>query len=260
MAAQSRKSLHVINQVNNKCDYSYKCACDIFDKCVVPILTYGSEIWGPDVHSSIENVHIRFCKSQLGVGINTPNPAVLGECGRDGMYVKCLVKCVKYWLKLITVPRDSLLGSSYAFLYNQCLLGKTNWASKIRDILQRYGFGWIWENQNVLDSGVFIKLFTARVKDCELQLWSRDIHTLPKLRTYCLFKESRNEALYLSLPIPRGLRVAFERFRTGSHCLEIEKGRHHNIAPEDRLCKLCGQNSNVIAVEDVSLFMPLFII
>ena len=152
---------------------------------------------------------------------------------------KCLVKCVKYWLKLITVPRDSLLGSSYVFLYNLCLLGKTNWASKVRDILQRYGFGWIWENQNVLDIGAFIKIFTERVKDCELQLWSRNIHSLPKLRTYCLFKEARNEELYLSLPIPRRLRVALARFRTDSHSFETETGRHYNIAPEDRLCKLC---------------------
>ena len=25
-----------------------------------------------------------------------------------------------------------------------------------------------------------------------------------------------------------------------SHSLEIEVGRHHNVAPGDRLCKLCG--------------------
>ena len=38
---------------------------------MVPIITYGSEIWGPDVHKSIERVHYKFCKYQLGVGSQT---------------------------------------------------------------------------------------------------------------------------------------------------------------------------------------------
>ena len=34
----------------------------------LPVVSYGSEIWGTDVHKSIENVHLKFCKIQLGVG------------------------------------------------------------------------------------------------------------------------------------------------------------------------------------------------
>ena len=78
LAAHANKVLHMINKVNYNCNYSFKCACNIFDKCVLPTITYGCEIWGLDVHKSIENVHTRFCKGQLGVGISTPNCAVLG--------------------------------------------------------------------------------------------------------------------------------------------------------------------------------------
>ena len=65
LAAQASKAINIINQVNYKCDYSYKTSCEIFEKCALPILSYGSEVWGADVHSSIENVHIKFCKKQL---------------------------------------------------------------------------------------------------------------------------------------------------------------------------------------------------
>ena len=101
LAIQARKAQLALNQINYQCDYSYETASDIFDKCIVPILTYGSEVWGYKVHKSIENVHSKFCKVQLGVGNNTPTPALLGECGRDRMYISCIVKCVKYWLKLV---------------------------------------------------------------------------------------------------------------------------------------------------------------
>lgn len=55
LAAQARKALHVINEVNSQCDYSNTTASDI-----VPILTSGSEIWGSYVHESIERVHSTF--------------------------------------------------------------------------------------------------------------------------------------------------------------------------------------------------------
>ena len=103
-------------------------------------------------------------------------------------------------------------------------------ASKIRDILYRYAFGWIWENQHVPDSAAFMRLFLERVRDCELQLWSSDLYAMPKLKLYSRYKESRREELYLSLPIPRRLRADLARYRTTSHSLEIELGRHYNIA------------------------------
>jgi hypothetical protein len=225
LAIQARKAQLALNQINYQCDYSYETASDIFDKCIVPILTYGSEVWGYKVHKSIENVHSKFCKVQLGVGNNTPTPAVLGECGRDRMYISCIVKCVKYWLKLISLPSETLLGSCYSFLYHQCLLGKTNWVSEIRDILYRYGFGWVFEDHNVTSGDLFMKVFTERLKDCELQLWATDVHNMPKLRTYSLSKESRERELYLTLSIHRRLRFAMARFQTSIHCLEIEVGR-----------------------------------
>jgi hypothetical protein len=94
-----------------------------------------------------------------------------------------------------------------------------------------------------------MKIFTERVKDCELQLCSSDLQKLSKLKLYCNFKYSRSEELYLSLHIPKRLRRDLARFRTNSHKLEIEIGRHNNVAPEDRLCKLCA-GVNISAVED----------
>ena len=72
---------------------------------------------------------------------------------------------------------------------------------------------------------------------------------MPKLRLYCKYKEDKQEEMYLSLPIPMRLERDLARFRTTSHNLEVEMGRHNNISFEDRLCQLCGR-SNIFAVED----------
>jgi len=39
----------------------------LFDKLVLPILTYGCEVWGFHTANSIERVHLQFCKRLLGV-------------------------------------------------------------------------------------------------------------------------------------------------------------------------------------------------
>jgi hypothetical protein len=58
---------------------------------------------------------------------------------------------------------------------------------------------------------------------------------MSKLRMYCLFKEDRSSELYLTLPIPRKLKIALARIRTGNHGLEIEIARHHDVEPKVRL-------------------------
>jgi hypothetical protein len=250
LSAQATKALRVISQINYECDYSFKCAVDIFDKCVLPILTYGSEIWGPDINNVTERVHVNFCKKQLGVGVNTPTAAVLGECGRDSIYITCYKRCIKYWLKLMQLQETSLLRSSYSLQLQQCNSGKTNWASKVRDILYKYGYGYVWEAQNVTNVDSFMKEFVQRLKDCECQEWSSNVSQISKLRTYCVFKEDRSVESYLSLDIPRRLRSCIARFRTGCHNLQIEIGRHENIPLENRLCKYCMECEQIQVIED----------
>ena len=127
LATQAGNAFNVVNHFSQKCDYSLKSACNIFDKCVVPVLKYGSEVWCTDVHKSIENVHLKFCK-------------------------------------------------------NSTKHKKQNTAL--------YSFVWIWEKQDFPYLAAFIRLYSERVRDCELQLWSSDLYAMPKLKLYCKFKES----------------------------------------------------------------------
>ena len=183
------------------------------------------------------------------MGSKAPSPSLLGECGRNSIYVLCHLKSIKYWLKLLSLPNDSLLKSCYLMLLNQCNLGRVNWASKIKGILYMFGFGYIWEQQLLAVSNEFLEQFKARLLDCDSQLWSMNMSSFPKLRTLSLYKVELKAEKYLNLFIPRRLRRSLAKFRIGNHDLEIERGRHRNIPVNERYCKLC-QSQDLLFIED----------
>jgi hypothetical protein len=248
LSSQALKAMHLVTHVNYKCNFSFKVSDKLFDTCIIPMITYGSEIWGLNVHKDIEHVQNKFYRKVLGVGSKTPSVAILGECGRLKVYIHCYVKCIKYWLKLLSLPKTSLLYSCYDMLFKQDSAQRHNWASKVREILCMYGFGFVWYNQGVEDIDGFMKEFKLRLIDCEMQNWNGHKQTLSKLQYYNMYKTVLLPEGYLYLEIPHKFKTALAKLRTTSHTLEIETGRHKNVNMEDRLCKLCG-NSNLYFIE-----------
>ena len=72
---------------------------------------------------------------------------------------------------------------------------------------------------------------------------------MPKLRTLRLYKSQLNTEPYLFLCVPQRIRSNLAKFRIGVHDLEVERGRHHNIPIDNRLCKLCS-TLNISCIED----------
>lgn len=239
LSLQAEKAMYIIRKLNEECNFSFLTSGNIFEKCIVPIAVYGCEIWGAKVHNAIERIVLKFCRQQLGVSSKTASPALLGECGRHSMYVHCYVRCVKYWIKLLRLPVGHLLKSCYLMLLNLCSIGRLNWVSDIKNMLYRYGFGNIWEAQRVENENCFIKEFKIRVYDCNIQNWQENMTNLPKLRTLNMFKKELVAEPYLYLSIPHRLKASLAKFRTGTHNLEIEQGRHRGISSQNRFCKLC---------------------
>ena len=215
-------------------------------------MLYGSEIWGHEHAPQIEQVQFSFCKFLLGVRRNTNDVAVLGECGRMPLSVLYLTRCIKYWLKILNMETERYPYRCYLMLKRlaeQRTINTINWAFKIRELLFRFGFGHAWFNQGVGNTGIFLTQFTQRVKDCSLQLWNADVLSSPKLKTYCTFKSTLEQELYLSSVFLTKYKTAMSRFRCSAHNLEIERGRHEGIPVNERLCKYCIERS-MFYIED----------
>jgi hypothetical protein len=227
LSVQASKAINMINSYAYKCNgLPIKASFKLFDSMVLPILLYGSEVWGFQWYKQIENVQLRFCKQVLGVPTNTTDNAVLGECGRFPLMLNYTTRCIKYWLKLLRMPDSRYPKACYKMLYVLSETGRTTWATSIKIILMKYGFGIVWFQQGVGDEHAFLLHLKARLKDCLSQEWLQNIHDSPKLSVYSTYKDTLEPETYLFCLNVRKFRVALARFRCSSHELAIEKGRH----------------------------------
>ena len=132
-----------------------------FGSLVVSILCYGSEFWGYQYHTKIEQVHINFCKLVLGVRKYASNSAVLSECGRlpRAKIHQILAKDPKW-----------IMPPSHGSAMRKCVrltdkLGTTNWVTKVKRMLFSYGYGCVWLTQSVGDETRFLNSFRLRIED-----------------------------------------------------------------------------------------------
>ena len=126
---------------------------------------------------------------------------------------------------------------------------------KLKEILGHLTFAFFFTcmvlaMQEIDNENAFVRQFKIRLTNCLKQNWHSDINESPRCDSYKEFKTFLNVERYLSIDMPFYVRKAFARFRSSSHKLSIEIGRHHNINRADRLCLFCLNQFNIVTIED----------
>ena len=140
------------------------------------------------------------------------------------------------------MPNSRLPRASYNIMVELDLVGRVTWVTHVKNMLYKYGFVYVWEQQENLNAPLFLEEFKLRISDCLAQEWHAEVERNKKLGVYCLFKTELKSEIYLDKVIGRHFRSALARFRCSNHSLEIEVGRRNRVETEDRLCKLCLAN------------------
>ena len=231
------KSLYDCGQMSK--DVYFK----IFDTKICPLLLYGAEVWRLERYDDLERCQYYACKRFMCTRQYTSNSAVLGDCARYPMYIETFKRAIKFWLKIQKMPNCRIVKKCYKMMLIEDEYGKINWVTNVRKCLQSNGFGYVWTNQGVHNEYKFISEFVCRLKDMYIQHWQVAVQSNTKLEFYSMFKSDFTFESYLDVLNIRKFRYMYVSFRTGSHCLSIERGRYNNTPRDERICKLCNSNS-----------------
>lgn len=205
---------------------------------VLPILSYGSELWGFHKAPDIERIHLKFLKQILCVRQQTTNAAVFGEFGRFPLLIMRRIRIIKYWFKIMKAPNS--------LLYMMMLLSDANgnlvnsWSINVKNMLSELGYAYLWNKENV--SNIEVNMVVQRIYDQYLQQWCTQLSSFSKLESYNIFKTEFTQEKYLSCVDNMKHRAALSRFRCSAHKLAIEEGRFRNIERNLRLCLKCNMH------------------
>lgn len=154
-------------RVYNFYNLSVDVVTHIFDGEILPLLMYGTEVWGFHPSTNIHRIHDNFLKDILHLDTKVPNMVARGEIVRHSLTVNQHVKIMKYWLRLLYQRENSLVNMSFLNQYKLPEKGKDCWALNVKILLFSRGFQSVWIEQGVEHIPQFIARFQQRCIDID---------------------------------------------------------------------------------------------
>ena len=228
----------------------------LFDALVKPVLLYGCEIWGPELlsykthfdKSTIEQVHIKFCKQTLNVPWYTENKACRAELGRYPLSIDIKASLLCHWQRLEQISDNPLLHEAFIYarnhvsfmIYTNALQKRGNKTSNVLIKNSRFS---IKQQLHKKISQDWFKAQNDISDSCKQEYTNKEIKKDYRLEEY--LKIVRNPAH----------RISMTKLRLGAHTLHIQTGKYENkgafIPVEERLCLVCKRN----CIEDEEHFL-----
>jgi len=152
LAAKGRKAMHLMmSKMKGHFINQSAFLLRMFDQLVKPVLSYGCQIWGPDVlhdrldieqiicryKNPLEAVHIDFMRYLGGLPKSSPLWILYNEFQRTPLHFHWLALCARFWAKAIATPpitdpqRNVLLRNCMIDNINLAINGSTEcWVAK----------------------------------------------------------------------------------------------------------------------------------
>ena len=252
----SLKASRAVYTLNGKIKLSTvptKLALQVFKSQIMPILLYGSEVWGPYMDfnytswekSKIERIHTQYIKRILGCNIQTSNLMCRGEVGSRPLLLEILKRSISY-RKSVIERESSIVNTALEFeTQNDSLPNFCHFVNNFNV-----------NNEDFANVSKYV--VNKKSQDNYDRIWWTLINESPKADAYVMVKRSIFPEKYLFQVKNLKHKLALSRFRLSSHLLMIEKGRHMRprIERNERKCFICNND-----VEDEIHFLikcPLY--
>jgi hypothetical protein len=255
IAEQANKAMHLLFTRANNADLPVDLMIKLFDHTVLPILTYGSEIFGYENLDILERVHNNFLRKITYARKSTPISFLYGELGRYPISITIKSRMISFWNRLLLGKEQKFSRQIYTYMTN---LPDNNykWINKIKEILISVNRYDLFENQDEITQRNTHKIIKEALINKFKQSWHDDLLTSNKGQIYLSFKESIELEPYFKLLTKKEYTNLF-KFRTANHHLPVETGRYDGTPFIDRKCTLC-ENDQIGSEQHYLLQCPYF--
>jgi hypothetical protein len=229
-----------------------KILLNLFDRMIVPIMLYNSEIWGGillpsnskqldylsenNINNTVEKLQNRFLKYILGVNIKSTNWTVRSETGRTPLTLKVYEGIMKYY-QHIYKSKSIIMQESLKVNIELDQHGFNTWYTALKRISEFMvlDIKTIRENKNVH------KIIKEKTSHLYTNIWNEERkkqQSKGKHQIYAEIKTQNCFEKYLDIE-NMNIRKAITKMRISSHKFPIETGRYEGKERHERWCPLC---------------------
>ena len=145
----ARKALYCMLAKARKLQLPIDIQCQLFDNLVLPVLLYGSEVWGYEDMLQIEVFHRKFLRLILHVNRCTPDCMIYGETGRGAILnvVKC--RMVSFWSRLVSGKQSKYSYILYNLIKSMHVDSNTQYTSKTGSVPTTLYLKKLWNSKSI---------------------------------------------------------------------------------------------------------------
>ena len=247
----------LLRNVNKHYACRYDIIIDLFDKMILPIALYNSEVWGTNfipVNANnedffditalskhfMEKLQLKFLKMTLGVGQQTSNWATITETGRFPLIVRVFGFMIKYLFHLMDSPSNIVKAAldTNIWLANK---GINTWYKSILRILKFCKLDHLLYTTDDKEIFCQIQRLKYNLNNIFIERWAESRSEMMDMNNNRLnilldMKDTFEMSSYLKVSKFPMHRIAMTKFRISAHRLPIETGRYEQIPREERNC------------------------
>ena len=240
---QAKKATFSLLTKVRKLNLSADVFVELFERLVIPVLLYGSEIWGYEDLKQVQIMYNNAMRNFLRLHKNTSMCMVKGELGLKDISEYVNNRMLNFWYNVATGDESKISSILYKWiklLHDQNIF-KSAWLDKIKTTLDHMGMSYLFHNIESTNKNWFKNTVKLKLKDICEQEWADSVFSNTTCLNYRAMTNCRKLQDYL-INLPSQYMYALCKFKCANHKMPIVTGRYSGIPLDDRKCTLCDLN------------------
>ena len=247
----------ILRNVNKHRACDIRILLDIFDKMVLPIALYNSEVWGTNFmptnlknenflseqnlsKHTVEGLQIKFLKMILGLSQKTSNWAVSGETGRYPIFVKVITSMIKFYFHISQSP-SNIVKEALSTSIRLSSEGFNSWYKYIVRLFKFCNLEHLLFTCDYREINYQLSKLKKQLEQKYNEIWGIErakYQQNSKLELFTSLKTEFGFADYLCICKKNLQRIALTKLRVSAHKLPIETGRYIQTPRIERQCPI----------------------
>ena len=216
-----------------------KILLNLFDRMIVPVLLYNSEVWGgillpsnskqrdylndSNINNTVEKLQNRFLKYILGVNVKSTNWAIRTETGRIPLTSKVYEGILKYYQHVYN-SKSTIVQDTLKLCIDLDQKGINTWYTTFKRILQFMSL----DEKTISEHKNINKLIKDKISHLYTNTWNEERNKQQQKGKHQIYAEIKTQNCfekYLDIE-NMNVRKAITKMRISSHKFPIKTGRY----------------------------------